>query len=338
MVHLGDNIYERGQSAYTKNPVRLDEVANGESVTLQEYRDKYRLYLGDPLLREVRRLFAFVTLWDDHEVKNNYEGPEYKIKYPDRIKAAYRAFAEYQPIALPPAFLGEKHSLDLPRFHSFSFGTLATFFALDLRQYRVRSKGILLGDLQKTWLQNALQTTESKWNFCLSSVMMMPLQVPDFLLAKNRRSEIPNTPNLDAWDGFDAERQELFAWVKSKKVKNFVVCSGDVHNFFAGQLPLASSPSPVPVGVEFTGASVTSPNFREIFGTLKSQILQTAGNFSNPHFVYTEIVHHMYTKFTVTSEQLVVELMAAENVNMLGARVFLLKKLTVKSGSTAIES
>ena len=72
----------------------------------------------------------------------------------------------------------------------------------------------------------------------------------------------PTLPyNLDAWDGYPANREAIFSSVK-KLNKNLVVLSGDSHNgWFTNLTTLAG----VKVGVEFATASVTSPGF-ESFG------------------------------------------------------------------------
>ena len=76
----------------------------------------------------------------------------------------------------------------------------------------------------------------------------------------NTRSN-PNLPyNLDAWDGYPANREAIFSSVKSLN-KNLVVLSGDSHNgWFTNLTTLAG----VKVGVEFATASVTSSGFESV--------------------------------------------------------------------------
>ena len=71
----------------------------------------------------------------------------------------------------------------------------------------------------------------------------------------------PTLPyNLDAWDGYPANREAILSTVKSLN-KNLVVLSGDSHNgWFTNLTTLAG----VKVGVEFATASVTSPGFESV--------------------------------------------------------------------------
>lgn len=66
----------------------------------------------------------------------------------------------------------------------------------------------------------------------------------------------PRLPyNLDAWDGYPAQRELLLATVKSLN-KPLVVLSGDSHNAWFSQITNLAGEK---AGVEFAGSSVTSP-------------------------------------------------------------------------------
>jgi alkaline phosphatase D len=71
----------------------------------------------------------------------------------------------------------------------------------------------------------------------------------------------PTLPyNLDAWDGYPANRDAILNTAKSLN-KNLVVLSGDSHNgWFTSLTTLAG----VKVGVEFATSSVTSPGFESV--------------------------------------------------------------------------
>jgi alkaline phosphatase D len=45
-----------------------------QAVTLADYRAKYRLYRSDRALRRLHARFPIVTVWDDHEVQDDYAG------------------------------------------------------------------------------------------------------------------------------------------------------------------------------------------------------------------------------------------------------------------------
>ena len=72
---LGDYIYEHHY--YDGPPARRDRTGtnhDGDVQSLAEYRQKYRLYQADPHLQDMHAAYPFVSLWDDHEVEDNYAG------------------------------------------------------------------------------------------------------------------------------------------------------------------------------------------------------------------------------------------------------------------------
>ncbi len=129
VLHLGDFIYEKGATA-----VRTDIIGGGEATTLEHYRQKYKLYLTDPDLKEARRLFPFVHLWDDHEVVNNYSGPELAASDPGRMQGGYQAFYEFNPVDGMPSFSGGEPFAPMTR--ALRFGKHLELFALDQRHFR----------------------------------------------------------------------------------------------------------------------------------------------------------------------------------------------------------
>ena len=80
----------------------------------------------------------------------------------------------------------------------------------------------------------------------------------------------PTLPyNLDAWDGYPAQRDAILTTVKSLN-KNLVVLSGDSHNGWFTQLTTLAG---VKAGVEFAGSSVTSTGFEAVgLGDLASSL------------------------------------------------------------------
>ena len=72
--------------------------------------------------------------------------------------------------------------------------------------------------------------------------------------------QLPAMPyNLDAWDGYPAEREAILANVVANQ-KKLLVLAGDTHNGWANHLDLADG---TPVGVELATSSVTSPGLEQ---------------------------------------------------------------------------
>ena len=78
--------------------------------------------------------------------------------------------------------------------------------------------------------------------------------------------------NMDAWDGYPAARERLFAGAQAAGA-NLVSLAGDTHNAWASDLVHRGKP----VGVEFAGQSVTSPGFESYYAAVPPEQLYTEG-------------------------------------------------------------
>ena len=89
--------------------------------------------------------------------------------------------------------------------------------------------------------------------------------------AEQARVETVAPYNLDAWDGYLYNREQLLATAVQLN-KNMVVLAGDTHNGWASDIyPLDSSTYSIdrssdPAAVEFATGSVTSPGFERYMG------------------------------------------------------------------------
>lgn len=83
---------------------------------------------------------------------------------------------------------------------------------------------------------------------------------PTVTAAEKARVQTVLPYNLDAWDGYPAEREMIYAATSGKKL---VSIAGDTHNAWYSALTDSSGKK---VGTEFATASVTSPGFEAIFG------------------------------------------------------------------------
>ncbi|MDT6960214.1 alkaline phosphatase D family protein [Cupriavidus sp. SZY C1] len=72
--------------------------------------------------------------------------------------------------------------------------------------------------------------------------------------------------NADQWDGYNAERKALMAFLKSQNIANVVALTGDIHAFFAGPvMDDYDSATPVPVMVDLVTAGLSSNSFQSYF-------------------------------------------------------------------------
>ena len=84
---------------------------------------------------------------------------------------------------------------------------------------------------------------------------------PTLTAAEKARVQTVLPYNLDAWDGYPAEREAVFAAANGKKL---ISLAGDTHNAWYSDLRDVSGQK---AGVEFATASVSSPGFEAIFGS-----------------------------------------------------------------------
>ncbi len=213
-LFLGDTIY--GDHLCPSPP--NEPGADFKATTLDTYRLRHRYQ------RDAQSLWRFLgetpvyVVWDDHEVRNNFAGP-----YDEQMPAGRQAFREYWPIASP---LEDPHRL----YRAVRYGADLELFILDVRQYRNRNvdrddaSKTMLGTAQLAWLLNGLQTSTATWKVIATPV---PLSIP-----KGGDSMVPGN---DGWaggpdgTGFERERQVIVDTILSRKIKNVVFLSGDVH-------------------------------------------------------------------------------------------------------------
>jgi len=366
-VHLGDNIYETGAANFQQGQVRIDNIGGGEAKTLAEYREKYKLYLSDPNLREARRLFPFISLWDDHEVYNDYFGPGVGRDDPNRQRAGYQAFLEYNT-ALPVVPLSVSNPPSVQMYRKFVFGSLMEMFVLDERQYRFgppcsRSyftpgcvnlidpnpfgpQRTMLGDAQKSWFKTNLNASTRKWKMVLNEVMMQEFKLANIGLFKGVPEKLFKTPqainlglylNLDAWDGYPDERTELLQFMLGNNIKNVVFCTGDIHNCYAAELrPDFQAPNTPAAAVEVVGGSVSSAGVTEIAGSDLTLVGRPILYSANPSMKYLDLKSHVFTRMVVTPQNVTVTYEAVNTVIQETSGNFRLLTMTIPDGQSRL--
>lgn len=262
VFHLGDYIYE--------GPARENVVrphVGGLLTTLDQYRQRYAQYKTDPHLQAAHAAFPWIVTWDDHDVSDNYAGLISRRNDPVeqfalRRAAAYQAYYEHQPLrraSMP-------HGPDALLYRDFSFGSLASFFVLDTRQYRTQQAcdngvkrvcdGIfdpnmtMMGPVQEKWLLDGFSASARTWNVIPQQVMMAPVDLepgPGITLS------------TDQWSGYDVARTRLLKFFEIERTHNPIVLSGDIHNNWVNDLKADfADPSSATVATEFVGTSITS--------------------------------------------------------------------------------
>ena len=72
--------------------------------------------------------------------------------------------------------------------------------------------------------------------------------------------------NADQWDGYNAERKHLMAFVRDTGIRNLVALTGDIHAFFAGPvMDDYDAAMPKPIMVDLVTAGISSNSFFSYF-------------------------------------------------------------------------
>jgi len=211
-----------------------------------------KLIDGYPL-RKLLVQVPVMHVWDDHDFAENNAHKDVTGKQSDRMAA----FERYMPCYPVPAS-------KLGAWQRFSVGA-CDFFLLDLRSQRTdiglavsETKGAdgkpivvfnppkghtILGEEQRAWLLDGLQSSQATWKFVFSPVEFNPAfdEVMDqsFSLGIGYAVEAIG----DGWSGYRADRDALLALHTSGKVKNIVILTGDSH--YAAMRPRSQECPPI---------------------------------------------------------------------------------------------
>ncbi|EQD86686.1 alkaline phosphatase D family protein [Saccharopolyspora erythraea] len=260
ILHLGDYQYE-----YAAKDSDVRKVLGPETRTLANYRQRHGQYKTDPDLQLAHSVAPWLVVWDDHEIENNWadETPEKPDDgFLDRRKAAMQAYYENMPLRS-----GSKpNGIDTQLYRRYQWGALANFHMLDTRQYRsdqACGDGVqsgcsdredpnrsLTGAEQEKWLIDGFNATSARWDVLGQQVFFSKIDLT-FGAEKGY--------NMDAWDGYVANRDRIAGAMAGSKVRNGVVLTGDVHRHWAAEIKRTHDDADSPaVGTEFVTTSVTS--------------------------------------------------------------------------------
>lgn len=296
---------------------------------------------------------------------------------PRRREAANQAWAEYIPAGI--FYNPSKSPLEeIVIYRSFAFGNLMELVMTDERLYRdgppcgfdtfqrVFTPGCgaeeapgrtMLGQSQKQFFLQKMTLSPRTWKIWGNETMFMQFKVANTYLGAvtdNPSTVFPTIPqapggpedgvyvNLDQWDGYQAERNEITQRIlnanNGRGVENFVIITGDIHSYAAGYVrENYDDPTPPVPGVEnplnrlagtcFVCGSITSsnlvelalgagrggvPEFPPVAGLDPGEPSQDALNAletalqeqSNPHFEFFNSDTHGYNIMEVTPEKL----------------------------------
>jgi alkaline phosphatase D len=346
VVSLGDYVYEEPvRNALV--PERRDTtgaLGDGDVQSLDEYREKYRLYQSDPDLIAMQAMHPIVAIWDDHEAEDDYAGEHEgdplrprRVPFLERRRAGYLSFFESLPVP-------RRRDDPFRIYGSLRLGQVELLM-LDTRQYRdpLACPSVtpcpggdapgrsILGDAQRSWLKDALAGSTAAWKVIANQVMMMSLDVPTGV-----------TINADQWDGYAAERRELMEHVVARGIRDVTVLTGDIHTFFAGTVTTTGDLTGRRAATEFVGGSITSTGIAEDLEERglprESEAAQSAGlRAMNPHIAYAQLSAKGYGVLEARGDALRVTYRSPATVLRPRAVVRDLARFSVERGEADVE-
>ena len=323
VVCLGDYVYETYLDLTRAEP--RPAGAEGSAETLAEYRAKYAAYRTDPALRAMHAAHAFLPVWDDHEVANDYAGEQVPPgrREPDparRRRHAYRAWFEAMPVQRPPRAPDRT-------YRRMRIGRHLDLFALDTRQHRVPERTIL-GAAQEEWLVEGLTRSRATWKVLGSSVLMMDLNGPG--------SESLTGASAGSWQAFPHRRRAVGEAVLRRGVRDVAALTGDAHAFYAGTVATESGATGRPFATEFSAGTLAASNAGtsafEGLAPVSAPALEAADRRNTPTLAYSNAVDHGYAIVEAGAAALDVTFRAVETIQRPQAAVRDLARFTVARG------
>jgi len=275
VLHLGDYVYEYGNSEDRYGPDSLagvrDHQPATEMVSLQDYRVRHALYKTDPDLQAAHARHPWVVIFDDHEITNDaydtgaenheqqddpdtsYTGPgepagvRAEGEFLARRAEAFRAYLEWMPIREPEAWQPEPH-VGTQFFRRFSFGDLAELSVLDTRQNRSRQvptrAGAVLNPALVDPARHLPEPEQLRWLAEGVTAGRTAWHLVGNQTVFTRVFTLPGAAvlpgqvfNADQWDGYQADQAALLAAMAASGDTDPVVLTGDIHSSWANDLP-----------------------------------------------------------------------------------------------------
>lgn len=347
VVFLGDYIYE-----YAPGKTGIRTHTGGWCLELSDYRKRYAQYKSEPELQEIHATCPWITIWDDHEVQNDYAGLNPgsfgpSSDFPRRRAAAYQAYYEHMPLrasVLMEGFKGLDKGAEMRIYDNYRFGTILNMSTLDTRQYRdvqactpdgktgsavidsdncdvlASESRSMLGAAQEQWLERQLMdSADQAW-----TVVAQTTRFGAMVYRTAGGKKIWN----DGWDGYPATRRKIVDWMVKGMAANPVMFGGDVHETWVGHIKEDyANPASKAVGVEFCGTSITSDDGKSTSTRQKN----------NPHFIYSEGLRRGYLMAEFTKMDLVVNFRAVVEHKSRNSDIETLATFKLSKGSTKIE-
>ncbi|KZT28455.1 hypothetical protein NEOLEDRAFT_1175772 [Neolentinus lepideus HHB14362 ss-1] len=375
-IHLGDYIYESlGDGA----PIGRQTLGR-ELATVFDYRQRLNQYRTDASLIYAHQYSPWITVWkgeldrsytlsadltaeyngqDDHEVadqawkagtadsNDTTAGCSFSPSgacFTDRKLAAVRAYHEWIPIRQVVA--DDK----LRIWRNFQIGKLLDLTMLDTRQYdrditdlyyntdvneiAAYPNRSIMGFEQENWFLTSLSESQARgaiWRIVGQQIVFSQLNES-------------NTYDLDAWDGYRANRLRVLEYLYDNHITNTIILSGDSHANWVSDLAIPNDTTTYnpntgdgAIGVEFAGTAVTSSSAfgAGISPAAADKISQVFVGY-NPDLQWSEGSYRGFFTLTIDSYDLNATYYAMENIKTANLNGFASATFNVRNGANKV--
>lgn len=290
LIHVGDYIYDFVDNNETVR-VPAGALQGLNPAVLEEWRNRHRLYLTDPDLREARRAYPWICTWDNHDVIRSQPGPSSR---------AYREFVPFREDAADTLRIWRK----------VSYGPLLDIFMVDINLVNDADtfaggskKG--LTDVEFNWLKDGLKNSTATWKIIGSEKLFSQWNIQTLPL--------PGSGLGRTWNGYPQTRDSLLAYLQANNINNVIIVSGDLHmNIWSDVTfnPFDSSTYNKATGngsvaIEMMGTSISRGNLDEAgITSILQNGLQQASLQLNPHQQYINLFDHGFNTLTLNTDSL----------------------------------
>ncbi|KAI0082795.1 hypothetical protein K474DRAFT_1687863 [Panus rudis PR-1116 ss-1] len=355
-VHLGDYIYES-----VGNGASIGRATLGrELATIADYRLRLNQYRTDTGLLAAHQSGPWITVWDDHEIADNAwkagtadsndtaAGCKFSPSgacFSDRKMAGVRAYHEWMPI--------RQVSVDdkLRIWRNFQIGKLVDLTMLDTRQYDrditdvyyntevvnsladIQNRS-LMGAAQEKWFYDTLTQSKHRgaiWRVVGQQIVFTQLNESDAF-------------DVDAWDGYRANRARVLDHLYTGKIDNTLVLSGDSHANWVSDIARPNDTTtydPITgkgaIGVEFAGTAVSSTSaFGAGIGPAAADQISQFLVGINPDLQWSEGSYRGFFTLSIAPKEVNATYYAMRNINSSNLDSFASAVFNVKAGANKL--
>ena len=188
-----------------------DHVYADGAATVEDYYGYYETNWSDPNLQDLMATTAFYSIWDDHEVVNNWNA---ETVDPMLLANGRTAFFDYTSIRPNP-------TVPERLWRSYRHGDTLELFILDIRSERIPSAGEYISAEQKQWLKDGLLASTATYKLIVNTVPI---------------TDLTAIGDDDRWTNYPGDRDDILDFIATNNLEHVFWLSADIHISLIGYL------------------------------------------------------------------------------------------------------